>query len=98
LGQPRAGGQNVYVAPDALAQPHDSLTPLWKPLEWFPKSMKWNEWPRPNFLGYYIPDAEPRRIADPDVKPRIHASAVQRRETLPDYDPPNFPKEFITEP
>jgi hypothetical protein len=53
---------------------------------------------RPNFLGYYIPDAEPRRIADPDVKPRIHASAVQRRETLPDYDPPNFPKEFITEP
>jgi uncharacterized protein (DUF2235 family) len=101
LGQPRAGGKNVYVAPDFRAQLHNSLTALWRPLEWLPKSMKWNEWQRPHFLGYYIPDAEPRRIADPDhpgVKPRIHSSAIERRENLPRYDPPNFPTAFDPEP
>jgi uncharacterized protein (DUF2235 family) len=82
LGQPRVGEKNVYVAPDCGAQLHDSLTPLWRPLEWFPKSMQWNEWPRPNFLNYYIPKAEPRRIADPQVRPRIHTSAIERKETL----------------
>jgi len=97
-GQPRAGGKNTYVAPDFQAQLHNSLTPLWTPLEWFPKSMKWNEWPRPNFLRYYIPNAEPRRIADPELKPRIHASAIERKEKLPDYNPPNFPDDCISEP
>jgi hypothetical protein len=59
--------------------------------------MKWNEWPRPNFLGYYIPDAEPRPIADAQVKPRVHISAIERKQTLPGYDPPNFPTDFIPE-
>jgi uncharacterized protein (DUF2235 family) len=95
LGQPRIGGKNVYVAPDCRAQLHDSLTPPWRPLEWFPKSMQWNEWPRRNFLNYYIPNAEPRRIADSQVRPRIHASAIERKETLPDYDPPNLPSDFM---
>lgn len=97
LGQPRIGGKNVYVSPDCRAPLHDSLTPLWRPLEWFPKSMQWNEWPRPSFLNYYIPNAEPRHIADAQVKPRIHASAVERKETLPDYNPPNFPSDFVCE-
>jgi uncharacterized protein (DUF2235 family) len=97
LGQPRARGKNTYVAPNALGKLHNSLTPLWRPLEWFPKSMKWNEWPRPNFLGYYIPDAEPRPIADAQVKPRVHISAIERKQTLPGYDPPNFPTDFIPE-
>ena len=97
LGQPRIGGKNVYVAPDCRAPLHDSLTPLWRPLEWFPKSMQWNEWPRPSFLNYYIPNAEPRHIADAQVKPRIHASAFERKETLPDYNPPSFPSDFVCE-
>ena len=29
LGQPRAGGKNVYVAPNACADVHSSLTPAW---------------------------------------------------------------------
>jgi uncharacterized protein (DUF2235 family) len=98
LGQPRTGGKNVYVAPDCRAQLHDSMTALWRPAEWLPKSIRWNEWPRSNFLNYYIPNAEPRQIADSHVKPRIHASAIERKETLADYNPPNFPCDFVCEP
>jgi uncharacterized protein (DUF2235 family) len=97
LGQPRTGGKNVYVAPDCRAPIHDSLTALWRPLELFPKSMRWNEWPRPNFLSHYIPNAEPRRIADSQTKPRIHTSAIERRNVLLGYDPPNFPNDFVQE-
>jgi len=98
LGQPRVRGKNVYVAPNCLAQLHNSLRPEWRPLEWIPKSTKWNEWPRPNLLGYYIPNGEPRRIEDKTVKPRLHQSAVDRRAGMPGYDPPNFPADFVIEP
>jgi hypothetical protein len=98
LGQPRIGGKNVYVAPNCQAQLHNSMKQLRRVLEWFPKSMRWNEWPRPNFLSYYIPNAEPRRIADPQVRPRIHASAIERKLTRRDYNPPNFPSDFVSEP
>jgi uncharacterized protein (DUF2235 family) len=98
LGQPRVRGKNVYVAPNCLAQLHNSLRPEWRPLEWIPKSTKWNEWPRPNLLGYYIPNGEPRRIEDKTVEPRLHQSAVDRRAGMPGYDPPNFPADFVIEP
>jgi hypothetical protein len=98
LGQPRVGGRNTYVAPDALGPLNDSMTPPWRLLEWLPKSMKWNEWPRNSLLGYYIPASEPRLIADSQVKPRVHSSAVERKKMLATYKPPNFPSEFILEP
>jgi hypothetical protein len=60
--------------------------------------MKWNEWPRPNLFGWYIPIGEPRRIADPTVKPRIHKSVIERKIAMPDYNPSNFPVDFDVEP
>ena len=101
LGQSRAGSKHSYVAPDAGAMLHNSLTAGWRPLEWLPKSAKWMEWPHPQRLGYYIPDAELRVIADPAVKPRIHQSVVDRMAKVADYRPPNLPAdpaEYDVEP
>jgi hypothetical protein len=97
LGQPRAGGKNVYVAPNACADVHPSLTPAWSSLEYLPKSMEWNEWPRPSLFGWYLPNGEPRRIADPSVRPRIHRSVVDRKTAILDYNPTNLPPEFDIE-
>ncbi|HEU4804951.1 MAG TPA: DUF2235 domain-containing protein [Nitrobacter sp.] len=98
LGRPREGGRNTYVAPDAQGPLHDSLTPAWKLLEWLPKSAKWMESPRRTLFGYYIPDGEPRLIADPAMTPRLHQSVINRKAAVPGYAPVNFPGEFDTEP
>ncbi len=98
LGCPREGGRNVYVAPDARGPLHDSLTPAWKILEWLPKATKWEEWKRHEFLGYYIPNGEPRLIADASVKPLVHQSVIDRSAQIPAYAPANFPDEFDVEP
>jgi uncharacterized protein (DUF2235 family) len=97
-GQARAGGRNVYVGPDPSGMLHQSLTPAWRPLEWIPKSVKWNEWHRRQILGYYIPNAEPRRIADSVNKPQIHQSVLDRKARVLDYMPINLPNEFDVEP
>jgi uncharacterized protein (DUF2235 family) len=97
LGQPRAGGKIAYVAPNACANLHPSLTPGWQTLEYAPKSMKWNEWPRAHLFGWYVPNGEPRRIEDASVRPRIHASVIERKTGKPDYDPVNFPVHFDVE-
>lgn len=97
LGSPRVGGRNTYIGPDVAAKIHQSLTWAWRPLEWLPKSMSWNEWPRKNFLGYYIPNAEPRMV-DSAIRPRVHQSAIDRKTRLPDYNPPNFPHHYDPEP
>jgi hypothetical protein len=68
-GHPRSGGRKVYVKPDPAGKLHNSLTWQWRPLEWIPKSMKWQEWQRWHLLGYYIPDGEPRKIEDPIQTP-----------------------------
>jgi uncharacterized protein (DUF2235 family) len=97
-GQPRAGGKNVYVAPEPAATLHQSLTWAWRPLEWIPKSIQWQEWKRPQVLGYYIPNAEPRMIANPTIKPRIHQSVLDRMGLVPSYNPINFPESYEIEP
>jgi uncharacterized protein (DUF2235 family) len=98
LGRRRADGSSKYIGPNSFTRPHDSLTPAWKPLEWLPKSMKWNEWSRSSLFGYYIPRAEPRVIANPDVPPRIHASVLELKTAIQDYNPSNLPTDFVTEP
>ena len=98
FGQSRPGGKHVYVPPDAKGMLHDSLTAGWKPLEWIPKAAKWREWDRKEFLGYYIPDGEPRRIADPALKPKIHQSVLDRKAQIPDYTPVNFPDVYDVVP
>jgi uncharacterized protein (DUF2235 family) len=37
LGKPRPGGEQSYVAPDATAQQHDSMTLGWRLIDWAPK-------------------------------------------------------------
>lgn len=107
LGLPRAGSKDVYVAPDAAATLHQSMTPAWKALEWVPKRVKWEEWkPRLKLDGFYVPDAEPRMIDNPvepgmvgtPVKPRIHQSVLDRKKLILDYQPINFPHDYDVEP
>lgn len=98
LGEPRAGGTQTYVAPDPAGQLHQSLTPAWWPLEWLPKSVRWEEWPRPRLLGHYIPNGEPRRIANPTLTPRIHQSVFDRMRLVPSYKPINLPDTYEIEP
>jgi hypothetical protein len=57
-----------------------------------PKSASYKEWPaRKTYLGYYIPDAEPRFIPDGAI---VHESAILRMGTMPSYRPVNLPKQF----
>jgi hypothetical protein len=53
LWRPRKGSNHAYVAPDATAKFHVSMTPGWKLLEWLPKRIKWREWkPHRSLLGF----------------------------------------------
>jgi hypothetical protein len=56
------------------------MTANWRLLEFFPKSDRYKECKqRRSFLGYYIPDAEPRAIPENAC---IHESAVKRMEAI----------------
>jgi hypothetical protein len=48
--------------------------------------------------AWHVPNGEPRRIEDAEVKPRIHESVIERKTAMSDYDPPNFPLDFDVEP
>ena len=91
-GQQRKGSRRVYVAPDSVAMPHDSMNFAWSVLEWIPKRIKWLESQnRRSFLGWYIPDSEPRSIAEDSV---IHASVFERIKAQNDYRPSNLPDKY----
>jgi uncharacterized protein (DUF2235 family) len=98
LGHSRSGREGRYVAPDPKGHLHESLTATWQPLEWVPKSARWMEWPRRKFLGQYIPDAEPRLIAELNITPLIHSSVVERLSLVPEYRPTNLPVIYNVEP
>jgi uncharacterized protein (DUF2235 family) len=98
LGQPRVGSKHTYVKPDSGAKLHQSLTAGWSPLEWLPKSAKWMEWKRWQLMGYYLPNAEPRIIQDPSVRPRIHQSVIDRMSKKTEYRPINLPPDYDPEP
>ncbi|MDH7794063.1 MULTISPECIES: DUF2235 domain-containing protein [unclassified Beijerinckia] len=88
LGRPRKGSNHVYVPPSATAALHDSMTMAWRLLEYWPKNVRWREWPlRPVFAGLYLPRAEPRPIPDGAL---IHRSVLERRRLMPDYRPENW--------
>jgi uncharacterized protein (DUF2235 family) len=99
FGKPYLNSKKQYVAPDATAKLHQSMTPAWRTLEWLPKCVKYEEWtPRLKLDGFYIPDAEPRMIENDEVKPCVHQSAVDRKRLVPDYKPVNFPENYDIEP
>jgi uncharacterized protein (DUF2235 family) len=95
-GIPRKGSPFSYVPPDFRGPLHNSMTPLWRLLECFPKNAKYKEWPaRKTFLGRYIPCCEPRPIPEDAV---IHESVDKRMRAGLGYDPVNLPKRFTTFP
>ncbi len=61
-----------------------------------PKSAKYKEWPqRKVFLGFYIPDCEPRVIPE---GAHVHESVLKRMAVEPGYRPVNLPKDYVTVP
>jgi hypothetical protein len=102
-GWPRPPGKNVYVPPSPTAELHVSLTGLWWILEFLPKKEKYREWlKRKCFLGWYIPDAEPRPIPGAPLTPTpevpiIHRSVLERMAQIPSYQPINFPADYSIE-
>ena len=95
LGRPRTGSNHAYVAPDAAAELHVSMTALWKVLEWLPKKTKWREWSkRASFLGWYLPRSEPRVIPEGAF---IHRSVFGRIERVSSYRPVNLPAHYAVE-
>ena len=99
-GKPIFEQKNPYIKPNALGPIHQSLTRGWLPLEWIPKAVKWQEWPRRALGGFYLPRAEPRRIGPDDdgALPCIHQSAIDRNSELASYAPESFPTNFVPEP
>jgi hypothetical protein len=102
-GWPRPPSKHVYVPPSPTGQLHVSLSGLWWILEFLPKRKKWLEWPqRKSFLGWYIPDAEPRPIPGAPLtpipeKPVIHRSVLDRMARDPSYRPINLPADYAIE-
>lgn len=95
-GHQRQGSPFSYVAPDFLRDPHQSLTLMWRPLEWLPKSDRYKEWKqRSCTIGYYIPRAEPRQIPENAL---IHESVFRRIEAVNSYRPINLPTTYRVVP
>ena len=95
-GVQRKGSPFSYVKPEITRDPHDSMSKVWRILERIPKSDKYKEWPaRTSYLGYYIPDAEPRPIA---ADAFVHESVDQRMKAVAAYRPLNLPSRYQVVP
>ena len=101
-GRQRKNSPFSYVKPaflpdpndpaSAAWQPHDSMNPVWRVLEYLPKKDKYKEWPqRRSAFGFYIPDAEPRLIPEGAF---IHQSALDKMAQDPGYRPVNIPRQY----
>lgn len=88
-----------YVAPaftGKAGQLHNSMSAAWRLLEFLPKSATYKEWPeRKVFLGFYIPDCEPRLVPE---GAHVHESVLKRMAVEPGYRPVNMPKDYVTVP
>jgi uncharacterized protein (DUF2235 family) len=93
-GVERKHSMYAYVAPDVLGELHDSVSGVWRLLEYFPKTEPHKEWPkRQTRLGFYIPAAEPRFIPENAF---IHESVLMRMKMRSDYRPINLPSSYRT--
>jgi uncharacterized protein (DUF2235 family) len=91
-GVQRKGSPFSYVAPDITRDPHNSMSGVWRALEWIPKSDKYKEClMRRSVLGCYIPNAEPRPIPENAF---VHESVVQRINAVKAYRPVNMPTRY----
>jgi len=98
-GRERKNSPFKYVAPaytGEAGQLHNSMSAAWRVLEYVPKSATYKEWPeRKVFLGFYIPDCEPRFIPE---GAHVHESVVKRMAADASYRPVNLPKTYVTVP
>ena len=91
-GIQRKGSPFSYVAPDATAMLHDSMTLGWRALEFIPKAIKYKEENQRNsWFGYYLPSAEPRSIPNGAF---VHESVLERMKAMVEYKPENLPSEY----
>lgn len=89
-GAPLPNGTHHYVAPDALAPIHKSLTGGWRLLEFMPKAARYRRFPSgAKRSGIYFPNGEPRSISEGAL---LHSSVVERLGG--DYRPPNLPAQY----
>ena len=81
-----------YVAPDFMRDSHQSMTAVWRALEWLPKHNRLKEWKalRSRF-GYYIPNGEPRAVPPGAF---VHESVLRRMEAVRHYRPINVPPSY----
>jgi uncharacterized protein (DUF2235 family) len=85
-----------YVRLDPTARLHDSMTAMWKPLEYLPRRILENSFRKHgNRSGIYIPLRDHRLIPDGAM---LHQS-VQTRMAAGGYAPPNLPANphFVSE-
>lgn len=98
-GIPRKNSPFQYVPPaftGKAGQLHNSMSAAWRALEFLPKRATYKEWPeRKVFLGFYIPDSEPRVIPE---GAHVHESVLKRMAVEPGYRPVNMPKDYVTVP
>jgi uncharacterized protein (DUF2235 family) len=80
------------VAPDPAAKTHDSLTPAWWILEFFPH--RYYD-PISREVRWRIPLGARRFIPDGSV---LHATVSDKLRGDPHYRPPNVPRQAIEEP
>jgi len=84
-----------YTKPSVEGTLHKSLTAMWWPLEFLPKSLRYRDWPkRRAWLGFYIPRGEPRFIPPDSL---VHTSVVDRVKQVTSYRPVNLPASYNVE-
>jgi uncharacterized protein (DUF2235 family) len=86
------GNKGNQIAPNPLADTHETLTPAWMPVEIIPRRMPRLS-KRPSLFGISIPLGERRTIPEGAL---LHSSVMARRPGLK-YCPPNMPTDFEIE-
>lgn len=86
------GSKGDQIAPDPLADDHETLTLAWKPVEIIPRR-KPPLSKHPSVLGISIPFGERRTIPEGAL---LHRSVVLRKQAK-GYWPPNMPTDFGVE-
>ncbi|WP_441228860.1 DUF2235 domain-containing protein [Tardiphaga sp. 20_F10_N6_6] len=91
-GVQRKNSPFSYVEPNENVVAHDSMSRVWRALEWIPKADKYKDWQlRRSFLGHYLPRCEPRSIP---IGAFVHESVERRMNSVQDYRPINLPSDY----
>lgn len=87
-----------YVAPNAMAEPHDSMNLAWRLVEFIPRKVPPSSWRHDGKAGgIYLPKSDPRLISEDAL---VHISVEERLNGSPDgsrYKPRNLPLRYRIE-